>query len=77
MELKRNNEIVVKSWLNEKPMTDETWEVFSRDDSDTLFIFVRDPATGNELKMKIEKVVENLKVEPKENKTDTESPSES
>ena len=55
MNLKINNEITIKSWLNETQITDDTWEIYSRDENDVLFIFAKDPKTGNEMKIKVEK----------------------
>lgn len=58
MNLKRNREITIKSWLNQTQITDDNWEIFSNDDDDVFYIYAKDPKTGNELKLKIEKSVE-------------------
>ncbi len=60
MNLKRNREITIKSWLNQTQITDDTWEIYSRDENDILFIFAKDPKTGNELKLKVEKSTKSI-----------------
>jgi hypothetical protein len=59
MELKRNRQISLKAWYNQSELVDgsENWEVFSKDEEDTLYIFVKD-SNGNELKLRIDKTAE-------------------
>lgn len=58
MKLDRNREITIKSWLNQTVISDEKWEIFSSEEDDTFYIFAKDPITGNELKLKIDKSIE-------------------
>ena len=60
MELKRNKQISIKAWYNQSELVDATekWEVFSKDEEDTLYIFVKDKINGNQLKLKVEKTAE-------------------
>jgi len=67
MKLKRNREITIKSWLNETVISDENWEVYSEEIDDSVFIFAKDPTTGNQLKIKMEKITSEL---PKEESKD-------
>jgi hypothetical protein len=55
MQLKRNKEITLKTWLNDVVISDENWEVYSEDLEDILYVFAKDVVTGNQLKLKIEK----------------------
>jgi len=55
MELKRNREISIKSWINDKVMSDESWEIWSADEGDNLYILMKDPQSGTEIKFKVEK----------------------
>jgi hypothetical protein len=61
MELKRNREVSLRVWHNEQEIVDqsEDWEVFSNDkEDDTIYIFVKNPKTGKQLKIKVEKTCE-------------------
>jgi hypothetical protein len=60
MELRRNRQISIKAWYNESYLVDESdkWEVFSKEEDDVLYIFVKDSVNGNQLKLKIEKSAE-------------------
>jgi hypothetical protein len=60
MELKRNRQISIKAWYNQSELVNDSdkWEVFSKDEDDTLYIFVKDSVNGNQLKLKIEKTAE-------------------
>lgn len=64
MKLDRNREITIKSWLNQTVISDEKWEIFSSEEDDTFYIFAKDPITGNELKLKIDKsiILENSEI---------------
>lgn len=61
MELKRNREVSLRVWHNEQEIVDqsEDWEVFSNDkEDDTIYIFIKNPKTGTQLKIKVEKTCE-------------------
>jgi hypothetical protein len=57
MELRRNREIKIKAWYNQSELVNdsEKWEVFSKEEDDILYIFVKDSVNGNQLKLKVEK----------------------
>jgi hypothetical protein len=55
MKLKSNKEIKIKAWYNDQVIALEDWAVFSEDQNDTLYIFVKEPNGVNQLKLKIEK----------------------
>ena len=60
MELKRNREVSVRAWYNESELVNESenWEVYSKEEEDTLYIFVKNPKTNNQLKLRIIKSCE-------------------
>ena len=54
MKLKRQENITIKSWINDRPITDSDWEVYSTSDSDTLITIVAINKTSNtQLKLEI------------------------
>jgi hypothetical protein len=55
MKLKLNKEIKIKAWLNEQMIADENWTIYSEDQGDTLYIFIKDPNSTNQVKLRIEK----------------------
>lgn len=63
MKLKLNKEIKVKAWHNGKVITDGNWDVYSEQQDDDLFIFVKNASSNEELKLKIEKniIIEEVK----------------
>ncbi len=78
MELKRNREIRIKAWYNQSELVNDSdkWEVFSKDEEDTLYIFVKDSLNGNQLKLKIEKSAEIKEESPKKNEEKPKEPEE-
>jgi hypothetical protein len=55
-ELKRQESIHIRSWLNDKPISTADWEVFGSEQGDTEYVVVaRDEKTGNQLKIIIQK----------------------
>lgn len=60
MNLKRNEEVKIKTWFNDQLICDSNWLVFSQEEDDTLYIFVKDPNSDSQMKFKIEK---NINVE--------------
>jgi hypothetical protein len=64
MELKRNREISIKSWINDKVISDESWEIWSNDEEDVLYILMKDPQSGAEVKLKIEKSTQSTTESP-------------
>lgn len=57
MKLKLNKEIKIKVWQNETIIADDNWTVFSEDQDDTLYIFIKDPNGTSQVKLKIEKSI--------------------
>ena len=71
MELKRNREVSVRAWYNESELVDESenWEVFSKEEEDIMYIFVKNPKTNNQLKIRIIKSCEIKDSETKDSET--------
>ncbi len=57
MNLKRNNEIKVSAWVDADQVCNSDWEVYSQEEVDTIYIFVKDPNTEKQIKFKIEKSI--------------------
>jgi hypothetical protein len=57
MNLKRNQEIKVSAWVDDNLVCNPDWEVYSQEEEDTLYIFVKDPNTEKQIKFKIEKSI--------------------
>lgn len=57
MNLKKNKQVKVISWINSQLFSDQNWEVFTEEDEfeDVIYFLVKDPETNNEIKFKIEK----------------------
>jgi hypothetical protein len=56
IKLKREENISIKSWINDKPITDPNWEVYSSSDSDTcMTIVAMNKTTNTQLKLEITK----------------------
>lgn len=68
MKLKRNREITIKAWLDQTVLSNEDWNVYSHDEGDIMYLFAKDPSTGRELKIKIEKFFNKDSENTKENK---------
>ena len=71
MELNRNREGSIRAWDNESELVDESenWEVFSKEEEDTMYIFVKNPKTNNQLKLRIIKSCEIKDSEIKDSET--------
>jgi hypothetical protein len=58
VQLKRQEGVRVQTWLNDKSISTNDWEVFvSEDNSSEIMAIVQDPSTGNQLKISITKYV--------------------
>ena len=55
MNLKRNEQVKVTAWADENLICNSDWEVYSHEEEDNLYIFVKDPNTEKQIKFKIEK----------------------
>jgi hypothetical protein len=60
MQLIRREDITVTSWINEKIISNPDWQVFAEIQNDTLFFSVQEPGTGNQLKIKIDKITKEI-----------------
>ena len=55
-ELKRQEGIKIRSWLNDKPISTADWDVFGSEQGETEYVLVaRDEKSGNQLKLIITK----------------------
>ena len=57
MNLKRNQEIKVSAWVDADQVCNSDWEVYSQEEDDIFYIFVKDPSSEKQIKFKIEKSV--------------------
>ena len=57
MNLKRNEEVKIKAWHNDRVICDDNWTVFSQEEDDIFYIFIKDPNSEEQIKFKIEKFV--------------------
>ena len=55
MNLKRNREIHISAWIDNEQICNSEWEVYSQDENDILYLYIKDPNTGKQIKFKIEK----------------------
>ena len=52
----RREDITIKSWINDKPITTSDWEVFSAEEGgNDIIILVKEPKTNNQLRINITK----------------------
>jgi hypothetical protein len=57
MNLNRNEEVKIKAWFNDQLICDDNWIVFSQEEDDTFYIFVKDPNSESQIKFKMEKSI--------------------
>jgi hypothetical protein len=57
MNLKRNEQIKITAWSEDNLICNSDWEVYSQEEEDTLYIFVKDPNSEKQIKFKMEKTV--------------------
>lgn len=57
MNLKRNSEVKITTWINSQLFSTPNWEVFTEEVEmdNAIYFLVKDPVTQNEIKFKIEK----------------------
>jgi hypothetical protein len=53
VKLDRKYDISVRSWINEKPITDETWQVFHTDTDSEILIVLVDEKTNTQVKIEV------------------------
>lgn len=70
MQLKRREDVIVSTWINDKPISTPDWLVFGEIQEDTLYFSIQEPNTNNQLKVKIQKITnhENNQENQSENK---------
>ena len=52
----RREDVTIKSWINDKPITTSDWEVFSAEEGgNDIIILVKEPKTNNQLRINITK----------------------
>jgi hypothetical protein len=74
MKLIRRDEITVTSWINDKIISTPNWQVFAEIENDSLFFSIQEPGTGNQLKIKIDKITKEINKDEnnQENKSENE-----
>lgn len=70
MKLTRRDDITVTSWINDKIISNQDWQVFAEIENDSLFFSIQEPNTGNQLKIKIDK---HTKIQKDENNQENKS----
>jgi CRISPR/Cas system CSM-associated protein Csm5 (group 7 of RAMP superfamily) len=66
LKLNRKENFSISTYLNDKPISTPDWEVFVDDENNTedqFFIVVRDPQTGNQLKIQIKNYINYENIE--------------
>jgi hypothetical protein len=59
LRLNREDNIIVKSWINDKAITDDTWEVYSNtENSDAITLLVQNKTSNNKFKLEIIKTIQ-------------------
>lgn len=66
VKLDRKNDIIVRSWINERPITDDNWQVFYTDSNSEMLIVLVDPTNNTQVKIEVVKK-ENHENDKKEN----------
>lgn len=52
--LKKQDNIRIKSWINDKPISTGNWNVYiSEENNEEILIVAEEPSTGNKLKINI------------------------
>lgn len=59
-ELKRQDDVRIQTWINDKPITTNDWDVFvNTDDDSQTIIVVKEPNGSNQLRINISKFTKN------------------
>lgn len=66
VKLDRKHDIIVRSWINERPITDDNWHVFYTDSNSEMLIVLVDPTNNTQVKIEVVKKV-NHENDKKEN----------
>jgi hypothetical protein len=73
LKLKRRDDVKIRSWINDKPVTNDDWDVYSEiedEDDDKLLLVLIEKGTNNQFKIEIKKYT------PTENNENIETPNE-
>jgi len=74
LELKRKEDLAVSSWINDRPISTDDWEVYGYDkEKDSLIILLKEPNTTNQIRIEIKKVHKPQPTTPKPNENDKEN----
>jgi hypothetical protein len=65
LKLSRREDIQVSSWINDRPITNGDWEVYSQEDgrSDDILLVLIDRKTNNQVKIELKKYTKYENVE--------------
>jgi hypothetical protein len=55
VKLDRKYDISVRSWINEKPITDDSWNVFYTEGNSEMLIVLVDEKSNNQVKIEVVK----------------------
>jgi hypothetical protein len=57
LELKRKDDLAVSSWINDRPISTDDWEVYGYDkEKDSLIILLKEPNGANQIRIEIKKI---------------------
>lgn len=61
LKLKKREDVSISSWINDKPITNQDWEVFSHEEAndDTILLVLLDRQSNNQVKIEIKKYVKH------------------
>lgn len=65
LKLSRREDITISSWINDRSITTQDWEVYSQDDSkeDVILLVLIDRKTNNQVKIEIKKYTKYENIE--------------
>ena len=58
LKLKRRDDVKIRSWITDKPVTNDDWDVYSEiedEDDDKLLLVLIEKGTNNQFKIEIKK----------------------
>ena len=59
VKLDRKFDISVRSWINERPITDDSWQVYYTDTNNEMLIVLMDPTNNTQVKIEVVKKINN------------------
>jgi len=65
LKLSRREDLTISSWINDRSITTQDWEVYSQDDSkdDVILLVLIDRKTNNQVKIEIKKYTKYENIE--------------